>query len=136
MILLDTVTLIRLGTNGKISKAAAEKIRGAEEANQLYVSAITPWELCLLEKRRITGQVLGGDGALFFQRMISVSDIQIITIDAQIAIESRRLPGSFHQDPGDRFIVATARAHGIPIMTADVAILDYAKLGHVQAINC
>lgn len=136
MILLDTVALIRLGTFGQIPESALAKIRQSEDLDQLFVSAISAWELCLLERRAVTGPKLAGDGALFFHRMIGSSNLNIIALDAQIAIESRRLPGSFHQDPCDRFIVATARINRLSIMTADTAILDYAKLGHVQAIAC
>jgi PIN domain nuclease of toxin-antitoxin system len=136
MILLDTVALIRLGTNGQISESAIANIAKAENLNQVFVSAISAWELCLLEKRAMTGPKLVGDGALFFHRMIGSTNLNVIALDAQIVVESRRLPGNFHQDPCDRFIVATARIKNIPIMTADTAILDYGKLGHVQTIPC
>jgi PIN domain nuclease of toxin-antitoxin system len=33
-----------------------------------------------------------------------------------------RLPSTFHQDPADRLIVATARAAGIPLATHDARI--------------
>jgi PIN domain nuclease of toxin-antitoxin system len=50
-------------------------------------------------------------------------------------VESVNLPGSFHNDPADRFIVATARLQGFALMTADAAILAYSKAGHVKAID-
>jgi len=45
------------------------------------------------------------------------------------------LPGTFHADPADRMIIATARHSGIPLLTADRAILDYGAAGHVHAMN-
>jgi predicted nucleic acid-binding protein len=35
---------------------------------------------------------------------------------------------------GDRLMIATARSLGVPIVTRDSHILDYARGGHVQAI--
>ena len=46
-----------------------------------------------------------------------------------------RLPGSFHADPADRFIVATARYCGAQLLTADGAIFKYAAGGHVRVID-
>jgi PIN domain nuclease of toxin-antitoxin system len=40
-------------------------------------------------------------------------------------LESTLLPGSFHKDPADQMIVATARTYIIPILTADNKILNY-----------
>lgn len=41
-------------------------------------------------------------------------------IEAVLALEA--LPKNFHGDPADRLIVATARAHGLPLATHDSAI--------------
>jgi PIN domain nuclease of toxin-antitoxin system len=39
--------------------------------------------------------------------------------------EAFSLPSPFHADPADRMLVATARPHGLAILTADRRILDY-----------
>ena len=44
---------------------------------------------------------------------------QVASPDA-LALDS--LPASFHGDPADRLIVATARAHALPLATHDTAI--------------
>ena len=36
------------------------------------------------------------------------------------------LPGSFHKDPADRMIVATACLHGLTLLTKDRDIRSYA----------
>jgi PIN domain nuclease of toxin-antitoxin system len=41
-----------------------------------------------------------------------------------------------HSDPADRLLVATARALGVPIVTRDRRILNYAKAGFVDAVPC
>ena len=45
-------------------------------------------------------------------------------------------PGALQGDPGDRLIIATARYFGLPFVTRDQKIIDYAGDGHVQAIGC
>ena len=41
---------------------------------------------------------------------------------AQVVLAVDSLPASFHGDPADRLIVATARAHRLPLATRDAAI--------------
>jgi PIN domain nuclease of toxin-antitoxin system len=48
------------------------------------------------------------------------------------AIDSYQLPATFHKDPADRMLVATARELGCPLVTADDLILDYS---HVQTFD-
>jgi PIN domain nuclease of toxin-antitoxin system len=43
-----------------------------------------------------------------------------LNADAVIAVDD--LPTSFHGGPADRMIVATARAHDLPLATHDAAI--------------
>jgi PIN domain nuclease of toxin-antitoxin system len=52
--------------------------------------------------------------------------VRVFPIDAEIAREANELPGQFHGDPADRFIVATARKHNLAIITSDRKIRDYA----------
>ena len=52
----------------------------------------------------------------------------------QVAIEASSLPETFHRDPADRLIVATARVTNATLMTRDRRILDYAGRGHLTAI--
>ena len=121
----------------RLKEAAREAMRKAEvEAETVAVSAITGWEACLLEKLRRTGKIVGGDGQTWFYTMVQLLRLDILPVDERIAIGSRRLPGDFHQDPADRFIVATARLYDVPMITTDRKILSYAAQGHVRAIAC
>jgi PIN domain nuclease of toxin-antitoxin system len=45
---------------------------------------------------------------------------------------STQLPGTFHRDPADQIIVATARYYDCPVLTADARILDYP---HVKTLT-
>jgi len=51
-------------------------------------------------------------------------------------MESSFLPGSLHRDPADRIIAATAREYGHTVITRDRALLDYARQGHLAAVEC
>lgn len=49
----------------------------------------------------------------------------VLALTPQIAIASTQLPGTFHRDPADQIIVATARLRDLPILTMDHLILSY-----------
>lgn len=85
----------------------------------------------LVEKGRLS---LGDEVGRWLQTALSLPGIEIAALEPAIAVDSARLPGEFHPDPADRIIVATARFHRVPLMTADRAILSYAALGHVGVI--
>ncbi|MEQ1883030.1 MAG: PIN domain-containing protein [Burkholderiales bacterium] len=46
----------------------------------------------------------------------------VLPLDRDVVIALDSLPASFHGDPADRVIVATARTHAIPLATHDGAI--------------
>jgi PIN domain nuclease of toxin-antitoxin system len=55
--------------------------------------------------------------------------IHLLELTPEIVVEANNLPGTFHRDPADRSIVATARVHGYPLVTEDNKIRQYP---HVQ----
>ena len=78
---------------------------------------------------------LGCDAAVWIDAALDLPGVRLVPIEPAIAIDSVRLPGSFHADPADRLIVATARYCSTPLLTADGAILDYATGGHVRVVD-
>ena len=52
-------------------------------------------------------------------------DVVILPLTPAIATDSVNLPGTFHKDPGDQIIVATARVYDIELLTLDSKILKY-----------
>ncbi|MEY2925983.1 MAG: hypothetical protein RL367_460 [Pseudomonadota bacterium] len=135
-VLLDTTVLFRIALDTPLKPAGREAFMAAERHSGLYVSAISAWELCLLEKTGRTSRLIGGNGGQFFRDVVAKTSINVVSLDEQMAVESRRLPGDFHNDPADRFLVATARLLNLRLITSDTAILAYANQGHVQAIAC
>ena len=63
--------------------------------------------------------------APFADWLVRAADERIVSVlpmDVAVVLELDRLPASFHGDPADRLIVATARSHRLSITTHDRAI--------------
>ncbi len=132
-LLLDTHYWIWF-QNGDASQLGArvrDEFLDAQRASKLYLSAISVLELARL--------VADGDLDLATTVDRFVSDatrdggLQLLALSNQVLIESTRLPGNIHRDPSDRLLVATAREHGLTLITRDKDILKYAAQGHLSA---
>jgi len=95
-----------------------------EDSNsEIFVSPISAAEIaCATERGRI---VLDRPWKKWFRYYVDLNGWQIETIDLDIIEEAFSLPGTFHADPADRIITATARLRNFTILTADRKILDY-----------
>ncbi|WP_459673340.1 type II toxin-antitoxin system VapC family toxin [Acidisoma sp. 7E03] len=102
----------------------------AETADpSIIVSSITALEIAqLVDRGRLT---LKMDITNWLATVESIPSIRFVPVNSDIAIQSVQLPGTFHKDPADRIIVATARMYGVPLVTADRLIHAYP---HVQTI--
>ena len=60
--------------------------------------------------------------ATWLRRAAGADMLTVLQINAEVVIAVDNLPGTFHGDPADRIIVATARAHDLPLATHDEAI--------------
>lgn len=49
----------------------------------------------------------------------SLPYLHFVAVDHQIALRSNALPGSWHEDPADRIIVATALQLGAALVSKD-----------------
>ena len=134
MIVLDTHALIwAVEDDGRLGASAARLIEQTVQTDRLGVSAITPWEIALLVER---GRLrLGREVSGWIEDVLALPGVSLVAIEPAIAIDSVRLPGDFHADPADRFIVATARHLDAPLLTADRQILSYSAAGHVQTVD-
>jgi len=74
----------------------------------------------------VTTVVLAAD---WIDQALAYPGIRLLELTPRVAVESTQLPGSFHRDPADQIIVATARVYGRPLVTLDSKILSYP---HVQ----
>lgn len=125
MLLLDTHALLwwASGAHECLSAKALESIDSQVQDASILVSAISTWEIAVLQQK---GRIaLALDVSAWLQTLRLVPRIKIIDVDSEIAVASAQLPGDFHTDPADRMIVATARRLGIPLITADEKIRAY-----------
>ncbi|HEY4089548.1 MAG TPA: type II toxin-antitoxin system VapC family toxin [Bryobacteraceae bacterium] len=116
-------------TRERLTHQNVQSIRAAGASDRLLVSAISIWEVAMLEsKNRIQ---LQKPCAQWVEEALTMPGISLAPLSPAIAIESNHLPGQFHGDPADRIIVATARVMGARLLTSDKSIRAYAADGHV-----
>jgi PIN domain nuclease of toxin-antitoxin system len=81
------------------------------------LSAISLWEAqMLVAKGRLE---LSMPLAHWLSVAAAPETIALLPLDVEVVLALDNLPASFHGDPADRIIVATARAHGLPLATRD-----------------
>lgn len=135
-LLLDTHAWIWVALgHERMAKGSGRKlVEKAFREQKLYLSAISLWELSMLESK---GRIALSEPCLdWITTSLSRLQIEVLPLSAEVAVESSRLPGGFRGDPADRIIVATARKGRLQLMTQDELILSYAKQGLIKAVSC
>lgn len=133
LLLLDTHVWIWLMlANPELTDSGRQVINRAAASGQLRIAAISVWEAALLASRGRV--VVDRPLAQWIMEAVSAPGLLIEPLLPQIAVEASSLPETFHRDPADRLIVATARVENATLMTRDQRILDYAARGHLTAI--
>lgn len=124
--LLDTVAFLWwIAGEDSLSPAANEVIHS--EANELYLSAASAWEIAI--KARLGRLSLAEDPARLIPEQMSANSIQALPIQISHALHVHDLP-DLHRDPVDRLIVAQSRLEDLPVVTPDDRIAQYG----VQAV--
>lgn len=124
MLVLDTHVLIWAYKGIRIPKKVERQIDRAGSKQELFVSAITPWEIALGVKReriRVAGDVLE-----WIHGALEALAVAVASLEPSIAVDSVNLPAWDHADPSDCIIVATARKLEAQLVTGDSVIIDYA----------
>ncbi len=126
-LLLDTCCVIwAISQPNELSDIAAKLL--TTEDSEVHVSAISVAEIaCAVDRNRI---VIDRHWKKWFRHYIDLNGWSVADITLDIMEEAYSLPDTFHADPADRIITATARLSGATILTADKKILNYP---HVNA---
>lgn len=120
-VLLDThIWLWWLTGAERLGADDRDALSRISETARPAISAISLWEAQMLVSRKRLTPVEPFEP--WIRRMASPDVVNVIPLDAGVVIALHALPDSFHGDPADRLIVATARAHALPLATHDSGI--------------
>ncbi|MCL2086474.1 MAG: type II toxin-antitoxin system VapC family toxin [Oscillospiraceae bacterium] len=120
--LLDTHTAIwaLLGNDEKLSARAKSII--ADKTVELAVSIASAWEIAI--KISKGGKITDMGGVAVFLDKLCENGVEILGVGAGEVKIVESLP-LIHNDPFDRLIVATAKNHGITLLSADENVQKY-----------
>jgi len=130
-IVLDThILLWSLLTPDDLDASVRNQIDTAQKSDNLYISAISLWEIAMLiHKNRISVFERSSE---FLNTISNIDGLSIIPINASIAAESVMLPGGFTSDPADCLIVASTREIAGNLITRDQKIINWANQGYLK----
>jgi PIN domain nuclease of toxin-antitoxin system len=121
------------GATEKMSQRAVEAVEEAGRRGRVAVSAISVWEVAMLEA---CGRIsLSRPVEEWVRAALRAPGVRLLELTPEIAVESTRLPGGFHGDPADRILAASARVVGGALATRDRALVEYAGLGHLEVLD-
>jgi PIN domain nuclease of toxin-antitoxin system len=120
---LDThILLYWLGDPARLTSRQQAVLREASPEQPLRISDISLWEIAtLVDLGRIRLHRPLRD---WLEAAVAPPLVQRISISPAVAAEVASLPRTFHRDPADRIIVASARTAGATLLTLDHRIID------------
>ncbi|MDE0243088.1 MAG: type II toxin-antitoxin system VapC family toxin [bacterium] len=121
--LLDTHILLWWhGDRSQLSPQQQNVLAAADADSPLRVSDITLWEVAMLQG---LGRIrLAIPLREWLEKAVAPPLAQRHGISPAVAAELVSLPDSFHRDPADRILVATARVLGATLLTRDRRIIN------------
>lgn len=141
--LLDTHALYWLVNAVKpLANGALVAIAEAQAVDRLYVSPATAWELGVAAGKppRADRPDLGDlPASRWFREAMIVTGARLVPIHQKIALEAAEVVArTGHKDPGDCFLIATARVRRLPIITRDRVMRDLAAADptYLSVIEC
>jgi PIN domain nuclease of toxin-antitoxin system len=120
-LLLDTHTVLWIVIKPEKLSSQAKALLLNEE-NTLYISIVSTWEIAIKISLGKLSDLKDGVGIIFSK--ISEMPITLLPIMPRHVKKVETLP-FIHRDPFDRLLIATAKADGLTIMTADENIHKY-----------
>jgi PIN domain nuclease of toxin-antitoxin system len=105
----------------QLKASESESLDSLPADNRPRLCDISLWEAALLVDR---GRLeLDCPLAEFLKTAASPATVQLIAITPETVVAMNELPESFHRDPADRLIVATARTYHLPLASRDQRIV-------------
>ena len=138
-LLLDTHAFYWFVTGAEtLSDEAIGAIAEHQLAGTLYVSPISAWELALAVRKPHNPPLLGEPSVgNWFSKAMRSSAAKLAPINRKVAIEAAEVVAvTGHKDPGDCYLISTARVRHIPIVTRDGILLRMASQAYLSVIQC
>jgi PIN domain nuclease of toxin-antitoxin system len=119
-LLLDThVWVWSLMTPERIDRQAVTALSGPE--TERFLSPVSVWELLvLIEKGRIE---IEGEAESWVRETLAQGAFREASLNHEVALWSRKIELP-HEDPADRFLVATALVYELTLVTADERLIS------------
>jgi PIN domain nuclease of toxin-antitoxin system len=129
MFLLDTCAFLwQLSGPAEIVAEARTRL---DAADRLGVSLASVWEIAI--KVQVGKLRLDLPVEDWIRRSLLYPRIELLPLTPLLVVASTQLPGTFHKDPFDRVIVATAIRDNLTLVTRDERMLSYPN---VKSMAC
>jgi len=141
-LLLDSHVLLWLDQELLIHSLAAYEIAKAGASGRLFVSDISIWELGVASHKKSLERrpdLRGLSIEEWFDQTTKRLGARIVRIYQAIAVEAANVPGIYGSgDPGDCFLIATARVRRLSLVTRDSKMIALAKRerGYLDVTVC
>ncbi len=140
-LLLDTHVLYwRVSDIDRVPMEAIIAIQDSSGNRKLYVSPISAWELAnaSFKPAHKNPPDLGpGPPSVWFMNAVCSAGARIVPIHQRIASAAADVARETgHKDPGDCYLIATARVRKVPIVTRDAVMIALSKAGYVDVVPC
>lgn len=130
--LLDTHAWlwVQRGETNRMAPGFVRDVEDHQSRGEVFVSAISILEIARLVA--FGGYDLNIPVEEFVAQGIADDGFRLLDLSPRVLIGSTRLPGKLPRDPSDRLLIATAREHGLTLVTRDKEIIKYARQGHLD----
>ncbi len=133
-LLLDTHVWIWMENDNprRISPAAERRIAQAESSASILISAVSLWELAMLDAR---GRIeVVPDALSWMRRSLALPGRVLVPLSPEITVTSVQIPDPPVADPMDLMLLATALVERAELMTADRKLLEYGKRHRLRIV--
>jgi PIN domain nuclease of toxin-antitoxin system len=141
-VLLDTHMLLWLQLKMPVDSQTLVKITEARASQRLFLSDISIWEIGVAAHKKSFERrpdLQGLTVQQWFAKTTADFEIRQLRISPQIALEAADVPRVYGSgDPGDCFLIATARIRHLSLVTRDTKIIALAKRerGYLDVTVC
>ncbi len=133
-IVLDTETLIAtILYPQNLNEDIKAAITTAQKNNNLYIAAITLWQIAkLVQQKQLHVYARLSD---FLNNITNIKGLNVIGLNSNIAAESTMLPEELNNDSVNSIIVASTREIAGTLISKDPKIIELAEQGYLKLIS-